>query len=194
MGKLSLLDRVELYSSVLRDISMDPYADLSHLGNLLAFANEADYLVAKRTFHLIDSCLASIKETDFDYFNSLGSVFLPGIVPDSVVLCFRLIELLRDEVPESYSLNRYINDASCKLMSCLVGSYLFPIELLMKNNFNEKFKNDKSLDRLNSSIKSAITTNRRTDVIAYLRESLKEQIDTSDMSDEMVLSVTGTYF
>jgi hypothetical protein len=191
MGKMSLLDRVELYSSVLREISLDPYAELSHLGNLLALANEADYLIAKRTFSLVDSCLTSIEEKDFDYFNAVGSLFLVGIVPDSVVLCFRLVELLRDKVPENYSLKRYIDNASCELTSCLIGSYSFPVELLIKNNFNEKFKNDRFLERLNASIKTAVTIKRRSAVITYLRQSLKEQVDTSVLSDEMLLSVAG---
>lgn len=191
MGKMSLLDRVELYSSILGKISLNPYADLSHLGNLIALANEADYLIARRTFNALDNCLVSIEERDFDYFDAVGSLSLVGIVPDSLVLCFRLVELLQNEVFENYSLKHYISTASCELTSCLVKNPSFPVELLMKNDFDKKFENDRFLERLNSSIKAATVVSRRDDVIIYLRESLKEQIDTSAMSDDMILNIFG---
>jgi len=199
MVTLSRLDQIERYQAALYEISQDPYANFEHLGNLLLLANQADSYIATKLFAQLSNALAEIKDIHFDYFCLSNSLQLIGMVPDAVVLCFRLGELLQNSIIEDYKFKCYLREASCNLMWFLVRNRSFPIGVLVENVFKEnvfeeKFENNKSLERLIAECRATAIMKRSDEFFNYLRKKLKDDlVDSSSLTDEMLLAVFGFY-
>lgn len=168
------------YYSILNNIANAKIPKESDYEIFLRLSNRQLFFVARDLIVVLDKAFATM----------FSGIFLHKItVPKKI--CYLLVDTLTFNYTNREDFEKIITCASPLTLSFILENRYIPLDMILSESLKEKMGSYQRLGSLDNTM-NIVLRKRYNEIIEYARQNLSSSsIDTSILSDEMVLKISG---